>query len=99
MSKCRRCGKLLPPGHGFCSLCACYADGYDSGAHHCDDFEGTTDADAVKFAWENLTELAFEHSGMFAHHFLNGAIDGLKSHAARNAETAKRLEEEERADV
>lgn len=103
MSKCRRCGKLLPPGHGYCDPCACYADGYDSGAHYSDDFGGVNEEEVTDFfeaVEEEYNLCAIEHCGIFrAHLYLEGVRDGLRQRARYLAERLLERAQEEHDDV
>ncbi len=86
---CRKCGKKVPPTHGYCVPCACQVDGFDSGAHYSDDFEGTTPAAARLYFETNdyYVPTAVEMCGIFnAHLYLDGVLEGLLRAARVNAE-------------
>jgi hypothetical protein len=100
MSQCRRCGATVPRGHGHCDACASFADGFDSGANYADDFEGTTEAEAIAYAhkfgdeifeqYDEDKELPPEAQKIF----LRGLIAGLKAHAKANKAIQDALDRE-----
>lgn len=95
MSTCRGgCGLLLPNGTGHCLPCAVYKDGFDSGAVHCDDFEGTTREAALAYSneWSNeafdfyASQADGDVTEALREAFVRGRFNGLCAAAYRRAE-------------
>ena len=100
MSRCQSCGARVKPGHRYCLSCAYYADGYSSGAHYADDFDGTTDEDAEDFTVMMIEELDWDqvmsppYPAGAQERYIEGLVAGLKVAARRNARIQRELDEE-----
>lgn len=85
-SKCRSCKSTIPAGHGYCPPCAEYADGYDSGAHYCDHFDGATPASVAKY----MEQCDMPEDIRHPERYRAGLLAGLTEAARENA----RIQEE-----